>query len=53
MFNISLGGLFIETEDFLSIGERIQITIFLPDKERDLDVTGEVIWVRREEELTP
>jgi len=52
MFNLSLGGLFIETRDPLCIGERVQILLFLPDKEKDLEVTGEVIWVREEEELT-
>jgi uncharacterized protein (TIGR02266 family) len=53
LFNLSLGGLFVETKDPLRIGERVQVIIFLPDKEKNLDVTGEVVWVRREEELTP
>jgi len=53
LHNLSLGGLFIETDDPLSVGEKTDLKIFLPDKEKELEVTGEVVWVRTEPEVTP
>ena len=53
LHNLSLGGLFVKTNDPLSPGEQTPLKVFLPDKEKELEVTGEVMWVRREEEDTP
>ena len=44
IFNLSVGGLFIETKELLNQGEMLNLKVFLPDKGEDLDVIGEVIW---------
>ncbi len=44
IFNLSVGGLFIETKEPLNQGEMLSLKVFLPDKGEDLDVIGEVIW---------
>jgi uncharacterized protein (TIGR02266 family) len=51
--DISLGGLFIATNDPLDQGETVTLKIFLPDKGRELEVLGEVAWSSREERVTP
>jgi uncharacterized protein (TIGR02266 family) len=53
IFNLSVGGLFIETKEPLSQGELLNLKIFLPDKGEELDVTGEVIWSSRQGKITP
>ena len=52
LHNLSLGGLFVKTETPLSRGEKTSLRIFLPDNEKNLEVTGEVVWTRAEEEVT-
>jgi len=47
LFNLSVGGLFIETKEPLNQGELLNLRIFLPGKGEDLDVMGEVIWASR------
>jgi len=44
IFNLSVGGLFIETKEPLNQGELLNPRVFLPDKGEALDVLGEVIW---------
>jgi len=49
LYNLSLGGLFVKTNELLTKGEKSSLKIFLPDKEKELEVEGEVAWVRGEE----
>lgn len=51
--NLSVGGLFIKTNDPLSKDEKTDLVIFLPDKKKKLEVTGKVVWASREERVTP
>jgi type IV pilus assembly protein PilZ len=51
--DISLGGLFIATDDPLAQGETVTLKIFLPDKGRELEVLGEVAWSSRQHMVTP
>jgi len=53
LFNISLGGLFVETNDPPVPGEVINLTVFLPDEKKEMDVLGEVAWCSREAWVTP
>ena len=52
IFNLSTGGLFIKTKEPLGPGEKLKLKIFLPDREKELELFGEVIWIRREEQVT-
>lgn len=52
LHNLGLGGLFVKTETPLSRGEKILLKIFLPDNEKMLEVRGEVVWTRGQEEVT-
>jgi len=51
--NLSVGGLFVKTNDPLDKGEKTELVIFLPDKKKKLEVTGKVVWASREERVTP
>jgi uncharacterized protein (TIGR02266 family) len=51
--NLSVGGLFVKTEEPLSKGEKTELVIFLPDKKKKLEVTGKVVWTSTEERVTP
>ena len=51
--NLSVGGLFIKTNDPLSKGEKTDLVISLPDRKKKLEVSGEVIWASKEERVTP
>ena len=51
--NLSVGGLFVKTSEPLNLGEKLNLKIFLPDKEKELELSGEVIWTNREERMTP
>ena len=53
IFNLSFGGLFIETNNPLSSGEALDLKIFLPDKPAPMELCCEVMWSRKEEEVTP
>jgi type IV pilus assembly protein PilZ len=53
IFNLSAGGLFIKTKNPLSPGEKLKLKIFLPDKQKELELFSEVIWIRKEEQVTP
>jgi len=50
--NLSVGGLFVKSSDPLSRGEKTDLVIFLPDKKKKLEVSGEVIWTSKEERVT-
>ena len=53
LFNLSVGGLFVKTDEPMKPGERLSLKIFLPDKDDALEVVGEVIWSTKEEKVTP
>jgi len=53
LFNISLGGLFVETSDPPAPGDVINLTLFLPDGKKELDVLGEVFWCTKQTGVTP
>jgi uncharacterized protein (TIGR02266 family) len=50
--NISLGGVFVETKNPLTRGARFNLTIFLPDGGKNLEVFCEVVWSFRGERVT-
>lgn len=52
LYDISMGGLFIESADPPNPGETIRVKIFLPDEEKEMDVLGEVVWSTRVERVT-
>ena len=52
IFNLSVGGLFIETNEPLDKGEMLNLKLFLPDKGEDLDVVAEVMWASKKETTT-
>ena len=47
--NISCGGLFVATRDIMPIGSRFQLTLRLPNFDRDVVVNCEVRWQRLEQ----
>ena len=51
--NISVGGVFIPTENPLGSGARFHMKITLPNGEQDIEVNYEVVWVREKEVKTP
>jgi uncharacterized protein (TIGR02266 family) len=44
--NLSAGGVFIATHVVKPVGERIEISIRLPDREAPIEAVGEVRWTR-------
>ena len=42
---ITNGGLFVPTEDFFSLGDKIQIDLQLPMKRENLIIEGKVVWI--------
>ncbi|MCX7944322.1 MAG: TIGR02266 family protein [Deltaproteobacteria bacterium] len=48
--NISLGGTFIKTSNYLPVGTKFRFTIKLPNIETELNLNAEVVWVREKEE---
>jgi len=53
IFDLSLGGLFVETNSPLDTGGEFDLRIFLLDKTEPMEIPCEVIWNRKKEELTP
>ena len=51
--NLSLGGLFIETNVILSPGRKFDFKMFLFDAAGPMEIPCEVVWSRKEERLTP
>jgi uncharacterized protein (TIGR02266 family) len=52
-FDLSLGGLFVKTDQPLKEGERINLRISFSDREEELKIPGEVAWINKEELTTP
>jgi uncharacterized protein (TIGR02266 family) len=50
IFNLSLGGLFVETNKPLAPGEKLDLKIFLLDKTEPMEIPCEVKWNRKTEE---
>ena len=51
-FDLSLGGVFVKTENPLSLGEIITLQISLPDEADAFEVMGEVAWINKKETVT-
>jgi uncharacterized protein (TIGR02266 family) len=51
--NLSLGGLFIETNTILSPGKEFNLKLFLFDAAGPMEIPCEVVWSRKEEKFTP
>ena len=52
IFDLSLGGLFVETNNFLDQGQTLELRIFLLDEAEPMEIPCQVMWARREEDLT-
>ncbi len=50
--NISAGGVFVATHVLKPVGEHLELTIHLPDREEPLHAVGEVRWVREYSEAS-
>ena len=50
--DLSLGGVFVVTNDPLEPGELFDLKIFLLDEAESMEIPCQVMWARREEELT-
>jgi len=53
IFDLSLGGLFVETDNPLDTGKEFELRIFLLDELEPMEIPCEVMWSRKKEELTP
>ena len=53
IFDLSLGGLFIKSDNPLDTGKEFELRIFLLDELEPMEIPCEVMWSRKEEELTP
>jgi len=51
--NLSLGGLFIETNAIMSPGQEFDLKMFLFDTAGPMEIHCEVVWSRKEETITP
>jgi uncharacterized protein (TIGR02266 family) len=51
--NLSLGGLFIETNAILSPGKKFDLKMFLFDAAGPMEIPCEIAWSRKEEKFTP
>lgn len=49
--NLSVGGIFIQTDDPLKEGTRFQLHFSLPDEPRPISAVGEVCWVAMPEKV--
>jgi type IV pilus assembly protein PilZ len=53
MLNLSSGGLFIKTEQPLSIDVELEMSIQLPDDPEIMDIAGRVVWTKPESHAFP
>jgi len=51
-FDLSLGGVFVKTENPLSLGEIITLQISLPDEAETFEALGEAAWINKKETVT-
>ena len=51
--NLSLGGMFVETTQFLIEETPVQVRFQLPTQPEAVEITGAVKWVERGPERTP
>jgi len=51
--NLSLGGLFIQTNTILSAGKEFNLKLFLFDTAGPMEIGCELVWSRNKEKLTP
>ena len=50
--NISLGGTFIRTSNFLPVGTQFNFIIKLPESDKEFLLKAEVVWIREKDEVT-
>lgn len=50
--NISLGGTFIKTSDFIPVGSVFRFIIKLPKYNVEIVLNAEVVWIREKEEIS-
>lgn len=50
--NISAGGVFVATHAIKPVGERLELTIHVPDSEEPVRAIGEVRWIREYSEAS-
>lgn len=53
IFDLSLGGLFIETTNPFNPGQEFDLRIFLLDEAEPMEVPCQVMWSRKQEEPNP
>lgn len=53
LYDLSMGGLFIESKNPPPKGENVHLKIYLLGEEQGLDVWGVVAWSSKEERVTP
>ena len=51
--NVSIGGMFIQTDDPLPVGTRFRLRFKLPEHQRVIETFGEVRWSLLPAEATP
>ena len=51
--NIGEGGVFIPNKNPLKLRETVSLTIHIPEEEKPLEVSGEVVWSNMKEQVTP
>ncbi|MCP4714575.1 MAG: TIGR02266 family protein [Deltaproteobacteria bacterium] len=44
MLNVSNGGVFISTEDPLSLDSQVALIMQLPEQKEQMEITGRVVW---------
>ncbi len=50
--NLSRGGLFVQTDERFSVGQRVELTVGFPGLLEPVALRGEVVWVRPSREQT-
>lgn len=51
--NIGEGGVFIPSKNPLKLKETVNLKIHIPDEEKQLEISGEVVWSNMKERVTP
>jgi len=53
IFDLSVGGLFVESETFLDRGEEVRLKISFVDNTEPMEIPSEVMWCRKNIQRTP
>jgi uncharacterized protein (TIGR02266 family) len=46
--NLSLGGICIQTPTLEEVGTKVDVVVNFPDLQKEISLTGEVVWANRE-----